>query len=376
MMFQDIIMAVFGILILIVLYLLFNVRATNLESKKEMEERLKELKAESRESQDKLNEASRQLQRKVVDRSKSQKAEIDGDRRNRMSAELENIATTHRSIKDEIANAEQTLSEETQDLESHEIVVEALENTRELEQQLRESRRRIAALQKESGEVKEYSKNRILVKPSEDFEQYDTIYFAELVQGGIVMYEIHGEDTSSRKISSTTEFTDHVAADSGSKHVMLFVRPSGYELFHELQRDFREADVPLGYQPIPEDKELAIIGSDFDPPETGGRNAGGDSSTPSTDKGTPDVSGADSDTDADSDAKAVAEAEQNPPVPEKPAPTPEEISEPSDEGPEPPTEEETEEKDWNWAMLLLLFLIILLLAMVILSKRFRKGNIR
>ncbi|MGZ0654435.1 hypothetical protein ACWPKS_02405 [Coraliomargarita sp. W4R72] len=267
MMFQDVIMAVFGILILLVIYLLINAKVSDIEFIEALDE-MRQEKASLGESVE--EEATRQAAlyddsikaiqsrenlelRKQIEANNTQIYQFDNEIE-RLTEELEL----------ESVELSKTLSER---FEMHSGVVSAREEV--IKQQSE-----IDALQEsiEKAQLDAEESQRIIQATESYLEKLDkqfrveidkslageSVYLVDFGGRQIRTFRIYDGEQSKIESKTATSLLEAIQSDPEKKRVFFFVRPSGINDFNRTLITFREADIPVGYQPVPAGEELVL----------------------------------------------------------------------------------------------------------------------
>ena len=267
MMFQDVIMAVFGVLILIVIYLLLNAKISDIEfvdSLNELQSQKANLGAAVDQSKDELAAmnlvvASISKQRLNAETSKqkhtleSQIAELKVS-----IAELKGTLVESKAQRD--VTFERNSGAHPEAVRIQERVVEEDRRLKKLTQQLKDLDREITATRNQLKQAQDYLedlKSKIRIELDEDLHGKN-VYLLDLSATGIdgVMIGEQGEVTvAANSIESIKAILD---SDTKRKQVYFFVRPDGIKRFRELQVSLRKKGVAIGYQPIAEGEKLVL----------------------------------------------------------------------------------------------------------------------
>ncbi len=384
MMFQDIIMAVFGILILIVLYLMFNVRTESIAMEKELGEEIEQIQEENSERRGRINLMASELAAKADAASKDR---LLSDRRLVLEEIRGRIATVKRAVdevRERISQGEERIAEMLAGFEDHQVVRRAVVRVMEKERELDLAERRLRELEEVYANFEAALEKGPIFRPSAEFAAFDNVFFIELSGDRRAFYELRDD-----RIAEITDESEKKAAQDAivryprETRVMIFVRPTGVPVFREMKRSFRSAGVAFGYEPLPEGEPFRLVDLDYDPQSHergrsgngeslgGGRGGSGSAGGPEVGDGTgaeeePVPSGGNVEDEEAGEAKAGEGVETG------------EVEEPETTEDEESAEAENPGIDWNLALLFILVLLAILLALGILSWRSKRptGGIR
>ncbi len=267
MMFQDVIMAVFGILILLVIYLLINAKVSDIEFIEALDE-MRQEKASLGESVE--EEAARQTA--LYDNSiKAIQSRENLELRKQIEANAGQIAQFDQEIERlaeevEVGSGElsDTLSER---FENHSGVVRAREEVIKKQSEIDALEESVEKAQLEAEESQ-----RIIQTTETYLEKLDKQFRVEIDEslagesvylvdfGGRQIRTFRVYDGEQTKVESGTSarLLETIQTDPEKKRVFFFVRPGGITDFKETLLAFRENGIPVGYQPVPKGEALVL----------------------------------------------------------------------------------------------------------------------
>ncbi len=267
MMFQDVIMAVFGVLILIVIYLLLNVKVADVEfveSLNKLESKKTELGASIEQSREDLAVKNQQ----VADISKQRLNAETSKQKNALESQITELEASIVELNGKLVELqeqrevtfEENAGAHPEAVRIQERLAEEDRRLRKLKQQLKDLDREIAATRHQLEQAQDYLedlKSKIRIELDEDLHGKN-VYLIDLSarwMDGVMIGERGEVDVAANSIESLEAILDR---DTNPKQVYFFVRPDGIERFGELQVRLREKGVDIGYQPIAEGEELVL----------------------------------------------------------------------------------------------------------------------
>lgn len=267
MMFQDVIMAVFGVLILIVVYLLLNAKISDIEfveSLNELESKKADLGASVERSQQDL-----MIMNQVVEGISKQRLNVETSKqKDELESQIDELEASITKLdaalvelqKQRSLAFERNLGAHPEAVEIQKRLAGEDRRLRDLKQQLKDLDREIADNRDQLKQVQDYLedlKSKIRIELDEDLHGKN-VYLLDLsarAMVGVMVGERGEVDVTANSIESLEAMLER---DAKPKQVYFFVRPDGIERFRELQVRLREKGIALGYQPIATGEALVL----------------------------------------------------------------------------------------------------------------------
>lgn len=314
-------MAVFGILILLVIYLLIHSKVSDIE----FIEATEELRQKKVSLSTKVETEEAQKQALYEESMKRVEGRESLELRNQIEANEARIAhfdETIDSLTVQLETDAQALSDTlSQRFETHSGVVHTrneVDRQRNQIEVLKESLTRAEMDAAESEQIIETTKT-FLEKLDKQFRVEideslagESVYLIDLGGHRIRAFRIFDGEQSTVESNSSKRLLEKIESDDERKRVFFFVRPDGIETFDQIVTALREKGIPVGYQPVAADEELVLtkfpdrvpadefIGRGAEQATSTGRNTGiGGNSSPASENrdaagNTPTVEGAES----------------------------------------------------------------------------------
>lgn len=267
MMFQDVIMAVFGILILIVIYLLINAKVSDIEFIQDLEE----LRSEKASLGDSVKKAAAQRDIlyentvKVIESRETlelnKQVEVNRILIEKFDDQIGNLLT---EVEINSKNLNKTILER---FERHPAVLSTqralVEERAELE--ALESSIAIAELEAETTEVVIENAEIYMDEIKDQFRVEldkslagESVYLVDFSSRAFRAFKVYNGEQKPIECSSASELLKKVKADKNKKRVFFFVRPHAVTEFKKKLPDFRLSRIAIGYQPLPEGEDLIL----------------------------------------------------------------------------------------------------------------------
>jgi len=267
MMFQDVIMAVFGVLILIVIYLLLNAKISDIEfvdSLNELQSKKANLGAAVDQSKDEL--AAMNLV--VVSISEQRLNAETSKQKDALESQIVELEVSIAELKGALVELqvqrdvtfERNSRAHPEAFRIQERLVEEDRRLRKLTQQLKDLDREITANRNQLKQAQDYLedlKSKIRIELDEDLHGKN-VYLLDLSSRGLDGVVISEQGEVPVAANSIESIEDILDSDTQPKQVYFFVRPDGIERFLKLQVSLRKKGVAMGYQPIAEGEELVL----------------------------------------------------------------------------------------------------------------------
>lgn len=260
-------MAVFGILILLVIYLLINAKVSDIEFLEEIEE-MRQEKAELDGTVEEQTVKQAELFSHMVE-AVNQRENIE--LRQQLDANEAQISY----LDDAIVRLNAQLEAQTEELSQ--ILSERFEEhpgvvrTRD---EVIKKRSEIDALKKLIREVQsDAEEEQSLIKVTdiylEELEDQFRVEIDKTLDGGSVyLVDLDGHDIRTflvrdgeqEEVASTSPagLIKAIESNSEKKRVFIFVRPGGIVMFNAMLKEFRSRQIPVGYQPVPDGHRLIL----------------------------------------------------------------------------------------------------------------------
>lgn len=260
-------MAVFGILILIVIYLLINAKVSDIEFVEALEE--------MREAKATLSDSIHQAETERAALFERAVKEIENHRTRELSkqvdanqAQIESFTEDIGSLSSEVEGREADLSKAiTERFENHPGVIStrgAVVNKRAEIERIKESVADIRLEAKKTDLITQKTetymgdlKNQFRVEVDESLAG-ESVYLVDFGGRAIRTFKISDGEQSNVVSGSAEDLLSAVKADLGEKRVFFFVRPDAVVQFNRALLSFRENDISVGYQPVPQGEKLVL----------------------------------------------------------------------------------------------------------------------
>lgn len=266
-MFQDVIMAAFGILILIVIYLLINAKVSDIE----FAEVLEEMREEKASLKDSVDEA--EVERKALYDDAVKTIENRGALE--LSKQVEANEAKHESLEKEISGllaeveAKQKKLKETisERFEKHPGILstrrEVVERQAEVEALKSEIAETEQAAEETEGVIEKTEsymdeiENQFRVE-MDDSLAGESVYLVDFGGRRIRTFKVFDGEQTRVVTGSSGDLLRKIKAETGKKRVFFFVRPDAVDEFNESLVAFRENNIAVGYQPVPAGENLIL----------------------------------------------------------------------------------------------------------------------
>jgi len=260
-------MAVFGILILIVIYLLINAKVSDIEFVEALET-MREEKATLGDSVVKAEVQRQELFEKAVKVVESRSAQ---ELNKQVEANQDQIETYERTISSLLADVEtkaedlnKTIAER---FETHPGVLstrrEVVEKQAELdalkdalETTKLEAEKTEDVIQKTESYMADIQ-NQFRVELDQSLAG-ESVYLVDFGGRQIRAYKVVNGEQSDVPSATAADLLSRVKTDSGKKRVFFFVRPDAVKEFNEALVAFRDSKIAVGYQPVPNGEKLIL----------------------------------------------------------------------------------------------------------------------
>lgn len=303
MMFQDVIMAVFGVLILIVIYLLINAKVSDIEFVAALEEMREEktalgesIKAAEVEREALYENAVRDIRgRETIELSKQ--VEANRLQIERFDSELHSLLAEAEAKSEELGK---TISER---FENHPGVLNTRREIDEKRAEVEDLKRSIARAEAEAKKTAriiattesymDEIKNQFRVE-LDDSLAGESVYLVDLSGRQARAFKVYQGVQRRVEATSTQELLRQVKSDPAKKRVFFFVRPDAVYAFNEALVAFRESNIAVGYQPVPAGEKLILTKFPDGTPAVSGANTQDNGNTTNRQARSGEVGGADS----------------------------------------------------------------------------------
>ena len=260
-------MAVFGILILIVIYLLINAKVSDIEYIEDLDE----MRSEKASLGDSVKKAAAERDilyentvkviesRETLELAKQVEVNrilIDkfDDQIGNLITEVEtNSKALNKTILERFERHPSVLSTQRSIVEER-AELEALESSivsAELEAETME-----AAIEK-TGNYMDEIEDQFRVELDESLAD-ESVYLVDFSNRAFRAYKVYNGEQRPVECSSPSELLKKVKADKNKKRVFFFVRPHAVTEFRKTRRHFRDSRIAIGYQPLPEGEDLIL----------------------------------------------------------------------------------------------------------------------
>ena len=267
LMFQDVIMAVFGILILIVIYLLINAKVSDIEYIEDLDE----MRSEKASLGDSVKKAAAERDIlyentvKVIESRETlelaKQVEVNRILIEKFDDQIGNLLT---EVEINSENLNKTILER---FERHPAVLSTqralVEERAELEAP--EGSIAIAELEAETTEVVIENTEIYMDEIKDQFRVEldkslagESVYLVDFSSRAFRAFKVHNGEQSPVECSSASELLKKVKTDKKKKRVFFFVRPHAVTEFKKKLPDFRQSRIAVGYQPLPEGEDLIL----------------------------------------------------------------------------------------------------------------------
>lgn len=260
-------MAVFGILILIVIYLLINAKVSDIEFVEALEE-MREEKASLGDSVEKAVAQRNALYENAV-------KVIESRETLELSKQVEANRTQIEMFDDQISDLLSDVDEETGDLnkivserfEGHPAVLNTRREVVEQRVEIEALKGLIASAELDADETEGFiEKTESYMEEIED--QYrvelddslagESVYLVDFSVRQFRAFKVYNGVQSAIEITSAQELLLKVKVDPNKKRVFFFVRPDAIDDFKKSIVSFRQSNIAVGYQPVPEGEKLIL----------------------------------------------------------------------------------------------------------------------
>lgn len=260
-------MAVFGILILIVIYLLINAKVSDIEFIQDLEE----LRSEKASLGDSVKKAAAQRDIlyentvKVIESRETlelnKQVEVNRILIEKFDDQIGNLLT---EVEINSKNLNKTILER---FERHPAVLSTqralVEERAELE--ALESSIAIAELEAETTKVVIENAEIYMDEIKDQFRVEldnslagESVYLVDFSSRAFRAFKVYNGEQKPIECSSASELLKKVKADKNKKRVFFFVRPHAVTEFKKKLPDFRLSRIAIGYQPLPEGEDLIL----------------------------------------------------------------------------------------------------------------------
>lgn len=260
-------MAVFGILILIVIYLLVNAKISDIEFIEALEE-MRQEKALLDESVDVAEAERRALYESAVKTIENRETQELNKQVEANQAKIEAFDQQINSLRELVEVQTKALDETIYErFEKHPGVLSTRSKVLEKQEELETLKDAIIATDSEVEKTEQViEKTKSFMEEIEsqfrveidDSLAGESVYLVDYGGRQIRAFKIFDGEQSEVKSSTTAELLAVIRADSADKRVFIFVRPDGVNEFKQALLAFRKSDIAVGYQPVPAGEKLIL----------------------------------------------------------------------------------------------------------------------
>jgi len=260
-------MAVFGILILIVIYLLINAKVSDIEFVEALEE-MREEKTSLGESVEKAVAQRNALYENAVKVIESRETlelskQVEANR-TQIEAFDHQISELLSEVDDEAEDLNKTISER---FEGHPAVLSTRREVVEQRVEIEALKSSIASAELDADETEGFiEKTEIYMEEIED--QYrveldeslarESVYLVDFSVRQFRAFKVYNGVQSAVESTSAQELLLKVKVDPNKKRVFFFVRPDAVDDFEKTIASYRQSNIAVGYQPVPEGEKLIL----------------------------------------------------------------------------------------------------------------------